>query len=94
MSERLRRGLMWALPLLWCAVLTSAAGAIWCKHRARELFVELEQLNAGRDELDAEWGRLQLEQSAWSTYAYVERIADAKLHMRIPASREIETVGR
>ena len=87
-------GLAWALPVLWLLVLGSAVGPIWCKHRARELFVELEQLNAGRDELEAEWGRLQLEQSAWSTYAYVERIADAKLHMRIPASREIETVAR
>jgi cell division protein FtsL len=94
MSERLRRWLLWSLPLLWLVVLGSATATIWCKHRARELFVELEQLNAGRDELDAEWGRLQLEQSAWSTYAYVERIADAKLRMRIPASREIETVGR
>jgi cell division protein FtsL len=94
MSARLRRGLLWSLPLLWLAVLGSAAATIWCKHRARELFVELEQRNAGRDELDAEWGRLQLEQSAWSTYAYVERIADAKLHMRIPTSREIETVAR
>ncbi|MFO1400242.1 MAG: cell division protein FtsL [Steroidobacteraceae bacterium] len=91
---RWRLPLAWLLPLLWLAVLGSAAGTIWCKHRARELFVELERLNAGRDELDAEWGRLQLEQSAWSTYAYVERIADAKLRMRIPASREIETVGR
>ncbi|MCC7460823.1 MAG: cell division protein FtsL [Gammaproteobacteria bacterium] len=75
-------------------VLASATATIWCKHRSRELFVELEKLNAGRDELEAEWGRLQLEQSAWSTYAYVERIADAKLHMRIPASREIETLAR
>jgi cell division protein FtsL len=94
MSARLRCWLLWSLPLLWFLVLGSAAATIWCKHRARELFVELEQLHAGRDELDAEWGRLQLEQSAWSAYAYVERIADAKLHMRIPASREIETVGR
>jgi len=93
-GERLRRVLGWSLPVLWFAVLGSAAADIWCKHRARELFVELEQLNAGRDELDAEWGRLQLEQSAWSTYAYVERVADTKLHMRIPASREIETLGR
>ena len=46
------------------------AGAIYSKYRARELFVELERLNSARDELDAEWGRLQLEQSAWSTYAF------------------------
>lgn len=94
MSSGWRRGIAWSLPVLWFLVLGSAVATIWCKHRARELFVELEQLNAGRDQLDAEWGRLQLEQSAWSTLAYVERVADAKLHMRIPVSREIETVGR
>jgi cell division protein FtsL len=83
--------MLWILtPLLWATVLGSAAATIYCKHRARELFVELEQLNSGRDELDAEWGRLQLEQSAWSTYAYVERVADTHLHMSIPASREIQ----
>ena len=69
-----RRVLLLALPLLWCAVLVSSAGAIYSKYRARELFVELERLNTARDELDADWGRLQLEQSAWSAYAFVERV--------------------
>ena len=85
-----RRLLLLVLPLLWCAVLGSSAGAIYSKYRARELFVELERLNTGRDELDAEWGRLQLEQSAWSAYAFVERVASERLHMSIPDSRDIE----
>ena len=79
-----------ALPLLWLCVLGSAAAVIYTKHRQRELFVELEHLNAGRDAFDAEWGRLQLEQSYWSNYGSVESIADARLHMHIPASREVE----
>jgi cell division protein FtsL len=87
-----RRLLLLALPLLWCAVLASSAGAIYSKYRARELFVELERLTPGRDELDAEWGRLQLEQSAWSAYAFVERVASERLHMSIPDSRDIEIV--
>jgi cell division protein FtsL len=81
------------VALLWGAVLASAAGAIYSKYRARELFVELEHLNGGRDELDAEWGRLQLEQSAWSTYAFVERVASERLHMTIPDSRDIEILS-
>lgn len=86
--------LLWvAVPLLWLLVLVSAIGAIWFKHRSRELFVELQQLNAGRDELEAEWGRLQLEQSAWSAYGYVEQVADSKLHMRMPEAREIQVVS-
>ncbi len=88
-----RRLLLLALPLLWCAVLVSSAAAIYTKYRARELFVELERLNTGRDELDAEWGRLQLEQSAWSAYAFVERVASERLHMSIPDSRDIAIVS-
>lgn len=88
-----RRVLAIAVPLLWLAALGSAAGAIYCKHRTRALFVELEQLNARRDNLEIEWGQLQLEQSAWSTHAFVERVASAKLHMAMPPPKEIEIVS-
>ena len=88
-----RRTLPLAVALLWVAALGSAAGAIWCKHRARELFVALETLNARRDNLEIEWGQLQLEQSAWSTHAFVERVASAKLHMAMPPPKEIEIIA-
>jgi cell division protein FtsL len=82
------------VPLLWVAALGSAAGAVWCKHRARETFVQLEALNARRDNLEIEWGQLQLEQSAWSTHAFVERVAWTKLHMANPPPKEIEIVSQ
>jgi cell division protein FtsL len=56
------------------------------------MFVELEALNAHRDTLEIEWGQLQLEQSAWSTHAFVERVASAKLHMAMPPPKEIGIV--
>ena len=84
--------LVFVIPILWAGALASAAGAIYCKHRAREMFVELEQLNAHRDNLEIEWGQLQLEQSAWSTQAFVERVASTKLHMEMPPPKEIEIV--
>ncbi len=82
-----------AVPVLWLAALGSAAGAIWCKHRSREMFVELESLNARRDNLEIEWGQLQLEQSAWSTHAFVERVASTKLRMATPPPKEIEIIS-
>ena len=91
MSER--TVLMIAVPLLWLAVLASSASAIYCEHRARELFIQLEALNAWRDNLQIEWGQLQLEQSAWSTHAFVERVASTKLHMASPPPKEIEIVS-
>jgi cell division protein FtsL len=81
------------LPLLWLAVLGSAAGAVYCEHRARQLFIQLEALNAQRDTLQIEWGQLQLEQSAWSSHAFVERVAGTRLHMATPPPQNIELVA-
>ena len=82
-----------ALPVLWLGVLASAAAAIYIKHRSREMFIELERLDPRRDNLEIEWGQLQLEQSAWSTHAFVERVASAKLHMAMPPPKEIEIIA-
>ena len=81
-----------ALPILWVAALGSAAAAVYIKHRSRQMFVELERLDTRRDNLQIEWGQLQLEQSAWSTHAFVERVASAKLHMGMPPPKEIEII--
>ena len=89
----MKRATLFAVAFLWVGTLGSAAGAIWCKHRARELFVQLESLDARRDDLEIEWGQLQLEQSAWSTHAFVERVASTKLHMAMPPPKEIEIVS-
>jgi cell division protein FtsL len=82
-----------ALPVLWISALGSAAAAVYFKHRSREMFVELERLETRRDNLEIEWGQLQLEQSAWSNNAFVERVANAKLHMAMPPPKEIEIIA-
>ena len=80
------------LPLLWCAVLVSAAGTVWTRHRARELFVELEQMNRERARLDVTWGQLQLEQSYWSQHAQIENTARRRLDMHTPDPAAIQVV--
>jgi cell division protein FtsL len=87
------RNLLWiALPVLWLAVLGSAVQVIYSRHEARAMFVHLEKLNAERDSLEMEWGRLQLEQSFWSSHAFVERVANAKLQMNLPQTRDVRIV--
>lgn len=93
MSVLSNRMMVVATAVLWVAALASAAGAIYSKHRARQLFVELERLNVRRDNLEIEWGQLQLEQSAWSTHAFVENVADTKLKMGMPPPKDIELVS-
>ena len=88
-----RAVLLLVVPLLWLAVLASSAGAIYCEHRSRELFIQLEALNGRRDNLQIEWGQLQLEQSAWSSHAFVERVASTRLHMAMPAPQSIVVVA-
>ena len=80
------------LALLWLAVLGSAVQVIYARYKARDLFVRLEKLNAQRDSLEMDWGRLQLEQSYWSSNAFVERVASAKLRMSLPQTRDVRIV--
>ena len=80
------------LPVLWLAVLGSAVQVIYARHKARDMFVHLEKLDAQRDSLEIEWGRLQLEQSYWSSNAFVERVANAKLSMSLPQTRDVRIV--
>ena len=80
------------VALVWFAVLGSAAGTVYTRHRSRELFVELERMHAQRDRLDVEFGQLQLEQSSWSTHAFVERVATTRLKMVTPDPARIRVV--
>lgn len=81
-----------ALPLLWFAVLGSAVQVIYARYMARAQFVHLERLDSQRDSLEMEWGRLELEQSYWSSNAFVERVANAKLQMSLPQTRDVRIV--
>lgn len=71
------------------AVVLSAVAVVYSKHQSRKLFVELQALYQQIDELDIEWGRLQLEQSTWSSHGRIEGIARKKLNMTLPKANEI-----
>ncbi len=86
---RMRQGLV---ALLAVAVLASALGAVYTKHRSRQLFVGLEALKAERDDLNIEWGQLMLEQATWATPTRVELIARQRLEMTVPPADTIVIV--
>jgi len=74
------------LPVLWLAVLGSAMQVIYARHKARDMFVHLEKLNAERDSLEMEWaacssnraiGHRTLSSSAWRTPSCNESAADS-----------------
>ncbi len=78
------------LVLVFAAVcVASAMALVYTKHEARKLFVELEQLTHERDELNIEWGQLQIEQSTWATHARIEQVAIDRLQLMRPRTAEI-----
>lgn len=70
--------------LLMVSVFYSSVQVVFYEHEARHNFVELQEMEKIRDELNEEWGRLQLEQSTWATADRIERIAVTKLNMVNP----------
>lgn len=72
----------------------SALALIYTKHESRKLFIELEQLTSERDELNIEWGQLQIEQSTWATHARIEKVAIEELSLARPATSEIFVIER
>lgn len=64
--------------LLLVAAVASALGVVWTRHESRVLFVQLTQLQNQRDDLNIEYGRLELEQA---TYAEPRRIDDEARQM-------------
>jgi len=81
-----------ALLLLAVGVFASAIGVVYSIHQSRKLFVQLQSQQAQRDEMEVEWGRLQLEQSTWATDARIEDLASRKLDMIIPSPDAIVMV--
>ncbi|MCG6900814.1 MAG: cell division protein FtsL [Gammaproteobacteria bacterium] len=69
------------LVVLLLVVVSSSVGVVYSKHQARKLFVELQALANERDDMDIEWGQLQLEQSTLTTQGQVELAARDQLGM-------------
>ncbi len=79
----------------WCCLPLAVAvvgSAIWVaatRHEARQLFIELEALNRERDRLQIDWGRLQLEQSAWAAHPRIENLARDRLALDVPDQQSV-----
>ena len=83
-----RRQFWFCLPLA-VAVVGSAIWVAATRHEARQLFIELEALNRERDRLQIDWGRLQLEQSAWAAHPRIETLARDRLALDVPDQQSV-----
>ena len=69
---------------LYAAIILSALQVVVSRHDARYLFVELQSQFKLQDELNEQWGRLQLEYGTWAVNDRIEEYARTKLNMREP----------
>lgn len=80
------------IAVLIIACVASAIGGIYARHRHRLLFVELTRLEKARDELNIEFGRLQLEQATVAESNRVDQVARLRLGMKFPEAGDVVVV--
>ena len=78
--------------LLLAAVVICALSVVTSQHKARKLYIELQKQKELAQQMDVEWGQLQLEQSTWAMHSRIEKIAGTYLQMRVPESSRIQVV--
>lgn len=78
--------------LLLVAVVVCALSVVTSQHKARKLFVELQKGKERAQQMDVEWGQLQLEQSTWAAPARVEKIATRQLQMQLPRNGQVQFI--
>jgi cell division protein FtsL len=78
--------------VLLAALIACALGLVTSQHQARKLYVELQKEQDLANQINVEWGQLQLEASTWATHARVEKIAVQSLGMRVPPASRIQLV--
>ena len=80
------------LALVVAADVLSAIGIVFARHEHRQLFIELTRLEKARDDLNIEFGRLQLEQATWAESNRIDQVARTRLGMVFPETRDIVLV--
>ena len=80
------------LTVLVLANVVSALGVVHARHRHRVLFVQVSQLEKARDELNIQFGQLQLEQATWAESNRIDQVARDRLGMKFPEGAEIVVI--
>ena len=80
------------IMILVIGVMISSLQVINAKHQNRQAFIELQNLKKQQDQMETEWGQLQLEQATWAAHGRVEKIASKQLEMVIPPTGSVSII--
>ena len=82
------------LAVLVVANVVTAWLVVRDRHEHRLAFIALNKLDKTRDELNIEFGRLQLEQATWAESNRVDQVARTRLGMVFPRTEDIVVLRR
>jgi cell division protein FtsL len=82
------------LAMLAVAIMGLSFAVVNTRQESRRLYSELQKLHQERDSLNVEWGRLLLEEGAWSQHRRVENTARTRLGMELPNAAGIVVIRR
>jgi cell division protein FtsL len=78
--------------VLAAAVVASGIWIVEVEHRSRQLFIEAEALNRELDRLQADWGRLQIEQGVFAEHSRIEALARQRSGLTVPSGDQLVVV--
>jgi len=78
--------------LMTLLVLISAIAVVELRHRNRTAFVQLQSLMQARENFEVEWGKLLLEEGAWSQHRRIASTAVSELGMGTPDNSRLVMV--
>ncbi len=78
--------------LVFILFLLSSIGVIYSAHMTRQMYGNLQSLQSEQDDLDNEFEKLLLEQSAWADYTRVDWLAREELKMLAPSGENLVVV--
>ena len=79
--------------LLLFLVTLSALAVVHTSFKNRQLFIELQALQAKATQQQVNLGRLLIEESTWSSLAAIEHAASAQLSMTVPRPDQLVIVS-
>lgn len=82
------------IALLWVVVVVSALAVAFVSHLCREKYAQLTAMEREANQLQVDYGKYLLEQSAWGSLQRIENMAANTLRMRSPQPEEILMIKR
>jgi cell division protein FtsL len=86
--------LTWMNAVALGLLLVCAFSVIQASHICRQLYAQLQILEAERWYMEEDYGRLLLEQSTWASHHRVETVAAAQLGMAPPSIVDVQVVSQ